>query len=46
MPLRKVSGGYKIGSGPTMRVSKTRAEAAYRAYLAKKHGAKKPKRGK
>lgn len=41
MPLHKVSGGgYKIGHGHVMHVSAGRAKAAYRAYLAKKHGAK------
>ena len=43
MPLRKVAGGHKIGSGPTMRVSRARAEKAYAAYRAKKHGKKKGK---
>jgi hypothetical protein len=41
MPLKKVKGGYKIGSGPTMRVSKPRAIKAYQAYLASKHSKKK-----
>lgn len=41
MPLRKVEGGYKIGNGPVMKVSKQQAEKAYKAFLAKKHSGKK-----
>ena len=38
MPVSKCSNGkYKIGSGPCMYDSKTKAEAAYKGYLAKKH---------
>jgi hypothetical protein len=32
MPLRKVKGGWKIGSGPTIK-TKAKALRAYRGYL-------------
>jgi hypothetical protein len=41
MPLRKVSGGWTFG-GATYK-SKSAAERAYRAYLAKKHSRKSKK---
>jgi len=37
MPIRKVKGGYKIGSGKAVYKSKAKAERAYAAYRAKKH---------
>jgi len=42
MPLRKVPGGWKIGTGPTIK-TKAAADRAYAAYRAKRHGAPKPK---
>jgi len=43
MPVRKCSNGkWAIGSGKCMYTSKAKAEAAYKAYLAKK-GKKKRK---
>jgi len=41
MPVRKVRGGYKIGSGKATYKSKAAAERSYRAYLAAKHSKKK-----
>jgi hypothetical protein len=40
MPVKKCKGGWKIGSGKAVYKSKTSAERAYRAYLAKKHSKK------
>ena len=45
MPLRKVPGGWKIGSGPTIK-TKAAAERAYKAYNAKKHSTKPRRKGK
>lgn len=46
MPVKKCSNGkYKIGSGKCMYKSKEKANAAYDAYLAKKHS-KNKKKGK
>lgn len=39
MPLRKVKGGYRIGSGPVIK-TKAKADRAYAAYRAKKHSPK------
>lgn len=47
MPVRKVKGGYAIGSGSAVYKTKESADKAYRAYLAKKNskdkGSKKTK---
>lgn len=40
MPVKKCKGGWKIGSGKAVYPTKAKAERAYRAYLAKKHGGK------
>lgn len=48
MPVRKCKNGkYRIGNGKCMYDTKSSAEKAYKAYLAKKHskyGGKKKKR--
>ena len=42
MPVTKApSGKYRIGSGKAMYKTKSAADRAYKAYLAKKHGGKK-----
>lgn len=40
MPIRKVAGGWKIGSGKATYATRASAERAYKAYRAKKRAKK------